>query len=59
MHHDHLPGEETVEPQGKLNDARIGPTGEKSPAGRFSLSVGKRVVKRCLTRKRDLDLCLK
>lgn len=35
-----------MEPKGKLND-REPPTGrEKSPAGRFLLSVGKHVVKR-------------
>ena len=38
-----------MEPKGKLND-REPPTGrEKSPAGRFLLSVGKHVVRRRLT----------
>ena len=49
-----------MEPQGKLNDVDW-PAGREKvpPAGRFSLSVGKRVVKRCLTGKRAMDLCLK
>ena len=38
-----------MEPKGKLNKAKTGPPGARNPpAGRFSLSVGKHVVRRRL-----------
>ena len=46
---DHLPGKEAVEPKGKLNDREPARREERyPPAGQFSLSVGKHVVRRRL-----------
>ena len=49
-----------MEPQGKLNDVDW-PAGREKvpPAGRFSLSVGKRVVKRLSAKKRTPKFVLK
>ena len=49
-----------MEPQGKLNDVDW-PAGREKvpPAGRFSLSVGKYVVKGVRRKKECLDLCCK
>lgn len=48
-----------MEPKGKLNDREPARREREIPGGPVSLSVGKHVVKRCLTGKRNRDLCLK